>query len=151
MVPSRACSLGLLVSLTVVLSSFWDRILFCISRWHGTFCQSSWLSFLNAEFIGVEDHTQLYFLLKFPLLAKSSGTSLSSVLGKQRQADLCEVRGQHGLCSRATRATSWDPDSKINYAGWHWHLPLIPVLGRQWQVDLWVWGQLGLQSKFQDN
>jgi hypothetical protein len=31
------------------------------------------------------------------------------------------------------------------------HTPLIPALGRQRQVDLWVWGQPGLQSEFQDS
>jgi hypothetical protein len=30
-------------------------------------------------------------------------------------------------------------------------MPLIPVLGRQRQVDLWVQGQPGLQSEFQDS
>jgi hypothetical protein len=30
-------------------------------------------------------------------------------------------------------------------------MPLIPALGRQRQVDVWVWGQLGLQNKFQDS
>jgi hypothetical protein len=28
---------------------------------------------------------------------------------------------------------------------------LIPALGRQRQVDFWVWGQPGLQSEFQDS
>jgi hypothetical protein len=32
-----------------------------------------------------------------------------------------------------------------------WHTPLIPALGRQRQVDFWVWGQPGLQSEFQDS
>jgi hypothetical protein len=32
-----------------------------------------------------------------------------------------------------------------------WRSPLIPALGRQRQVDLWVWGQPGLQSEFQDS
>jgi hypothetical protein len=27
-------------------------------------------------------------------------------------------------------------------------MPLIPALGRQRQVDFWVWGQPGLQSEF---
>jgi hypothetical protein len=26
----------------------------------------------------------------------------------------------------------------------------VPELGKQRQVDLWVWGQSGLQSEFQD-
>jgi hypothetical protein len=30
-------------------------------------------------------------------------------------------------------------------------MPLIPALGRQRQVDLWVRGQPGLQSEFQDS
>jgi hypothetical protein len=30
-------------------------------------------------------------------------------------------------------------------------MPLSPALGRQKQVDLWVWGQPGLQSEFQDS
>jgi hypothetical protein len=32
-----------------------------------------------------------------------------------------------------------------------WCTPLIPALGRQRQVDFWVWGQPGLQSEFQDS
>jgi hypothetical protein len=32
-----------------------------------------------------------------------------------------------------------------------WHMPLVPALGRQRQVDFWVRGQPGLQSKFQDS
>jgi hypothetical protein len=32
-----------------------------------------------------------------------------------------------------------------------WHMPLIPALGRQRQVDFWVRGQPGLQSEFQDS
>jgi hypothetical protein len=39
------------------------------------------------------------------------------------------------------RSTSWV---------W-WYTPLIPALGRQRQVDFWVWGQPGLQSEFQDS
>ena len=30
-------------------------------------------------------------------------------------------------------------------------MPLIPALGRQRQTDLWVWGQPGLQSEFQNS
>jgi hypothetical protein len=30
-------------------------------------------------------------------------------------------------------------------------MSLIPALGRQRQADIWVWGQPGLQSKFQDS
>ena len=32
-----------------------------------------------------------------------------------------------------------------------WHMPLIPALGRQRQVNFWVQGQPGLQSEFQDS
>jgi hypothetical protein len=32
-----------------------------------------------------------------------------------------------------------------------WHMPLIPALRRQRQVDFWVRGQPGLQSEFQDS
>jgi hypothetical protein len=42
-------------------------------------------------------------------------------------------------------------DKKFNYAGQWWHTPLIPVLGRQRQVDFWDRGQPGLQSEFQDS
>jgi hypothetical protein len=35
--------------------------------------------------------------------------------------------------------------------GQWWHMPLIPALGRQRQVDFWVQGQSGLQSEFQDS
>jgi hypothetical protein len=36
-------------------------------------------------------------------------------------------------------------------AGQWWCTPLISKLGRQRQVDFWVWGQPGLQSEFQDS
>jgi hypothetical protein len=32
-----------------------------------------------------------------------------------------------------------------------WRMPLIPALGKQRQVDFWVWGQPDLQNKFQDS
>jgi hypothetical protein len=35
--------------------------------------------------------------------------------------------------------------------GMLWHMLLIPVPRKQRQVDLWVQGQPGLQSKFQDS
>jgi hypothetical protein len=38
----------------------------------------------------------------------------------------------------------------ISFQAW-WCMPLIPALGRQRQMDFWVQGQPGLQSKFQDN
>jgi hypothetical protein len=34
--------------------------------------------------------------------------------------------------------------------GWWWLTPLIPALGRQRQLDLFVPGQPGLQSELQD-
>jgi hypothetical protein len=47
------------------------------------------------------------------------------------------------------------PDSRLlkncGPAGRWWHMPLIPALGRQRQVDFWVRGQPGLQSEFQDS
>jgi hypothetical protein len=30
-------------------------------------------------------------------------------------------------------------------------MPLIPALGRQKQVDFWIWGLPSLQSEFQDS
>ena len=36
-------------------------------------------------------------------------------------------------------------------AGQWWHMPLIPALRRQRQVDFWVQGQPGPQSEFQDS
>jgi len=37
----------------------------------------------------------------------------------------------------------------ITYSQMWWCMPLIPALGRQRQVDFWVWGQpAGLQSEF---
>jgi uncharacterized protein YraI len=39
----------------------------------------------------------------------------------------------------------------IFIAGWWWYMPLIPVLGRQRQVDFCIQGQPGLQSEFQDS
>jgi hypothetical protein len=40
---------------------------------------------------------------------------------------------------------------KVMSGGAWWHTPLIPAFGRQRQVDLWVRGQPGLQSEFQDS
>ena len=40
---------------------------------------------------------------------------------------------------------------KIKHSQAWWHIPLIPALGRQRQVDFWVRGQPGLQSEFQDS
>jgi hypothetical protein len=43
-------------------------------------------------------------------------------------------------------------DNKNVHSGRAWWLiPLIPALGRQRQVNFWVWGQPGLQSEFQDS
>jgi hypothetical protein len=39
---------------------------------------------------------------------------------------------------------------KLPSRAW-WHAPLLPALGRQRQVDFWVRGQPGLQSKLQDS
>jgi hypothetical protein len=36
-------------------------------------------------------------------------------------------------------------------AGQWWRIPLIPALGRQKQVNFWVWSQPGLQSELQDS
>ena len=36
-------------------------------------------------------------------------------------------------------------------AGQWWQMSLILALGRQKQVDFWVWGQPGIQSEFQDS
>jgi hypothetical protein len=36
-------------------------------------------------------------------------------------------------------------------AGWWWHTPLSPALGRQRQEDFLVRGQPGLQCEFQDS
>jgi hypothetical protein len=41
-------------------------------------------------------------------------------------------------------------DRRLQARQW-WRTPLIPELGRQRQVDFWVWGQPGLQSEFQDS
>jgi hypothetical protein len=43
-------------------------------------------------------------------------------------------------------------DSRVNtWARRWWHTPLMLALRRQRQVDLLVWGQLGLQNEFQDS
>jgi hypothetical protein len=41
--------------------------------------------------------------------------------------------------------------TKKSYAGQWCRTPLILALGRQRQVDFWIWGQPGLQSEFQDS
>jgi hypothetical protein len=52
---------------------------------------------------------------------------------------MCEVLPQ-ALTLQKSAAFQW------------WHMTLIPALGRQRQADfLWVRGQPGLQSKFQDS
>jgi hypothetical protein len=59
---------------------------------------------------------------------------------------LLSVRYQQadGLCARASV-------KKVVQSWVWWRTPLIPALGRQRQVDLWVWGQPGLHSEFQDS
>jgi hypothetical protein len=43
-------------------------------------------------------------------------------------------------------------DSRIEkFAGQWWCMPLILALGRQRQVDFWVWGQPGLHIEFQES
>ena len=55
------------------------------------------------------------------------------------------------LCSPLIPESSLiDSIKKIGARQW-WHTPLIPALGRQRQVDFWVRGQPGLQTKFQDS
>jgi hypothetical protein len=41
--------------------------------------------------------------------------------------------------------------NKTTYSRLWCHMPLVPALGRQRQVDLWVRGQPGLLSEFQDS
>jgi len=42
-------------------------------------------------------------------------------------------------------------DQVLITAGQWWHMPLIPALGRQKQVDFLVQGQPGLQSEFKNS
>jgi hypothetical protein len=57
------------------------------------------------------------------------------------------------ICPRSwsvlSKATGFTKKRTESWA-W-WCMPLIPVLGRQRQVDFWVRGQPGLQSEFQDS
>jgi hypothetical protein len=55
------------------------------------------------------------------------------------------------LHSRRPSHYSAPPPPRKTLAQQWWHTPLIPALGRQRQVDLWVWYQPGLQSEFQDS
>jgi hypothetical protein len=45
---------------------------------------------------------------------------------------------------RGRRITSSRPAWATHCRVW-WHTPLIPTLGRQRQVDFWVWGQPGIE------
>jgi hypothetical protein len=51
----------------------------------------------------------------------------------------------------AGRSLSQTDLINLNQARQWWCMPLIPVLGKQRQVDFWVRGQPGLQSEFQDS
>ena len=46
--------------------------------------------------------------------------------------------------------SGWLKYKNHSIAGRWWRTPLIPALGRQNQVDFWIWGQPGLQNEFQD-
>ena len=58
------------------------------------------------------------------------------------QAEYAESNGGQGFCDQVRF-------KKLSRA-W-WHKPLISALGRQRQMDFWIWSQPGLQSKFQDS
>jgi hypothetical protein len=80
-----------------------------------------------------------------------SGNKTSSQLVREIKTMSCFWRGlkfspQHYTHIRCL--TSVTPVSRSR--AW-WRTPLVPALGRQRQVDLWVRGQPGLQSEFQDN
>jgi hypothetical protein len=87
--------------------------------------------------------------------------------GRGRQQDRTDNRALRTLKKQATvdafvvpGTTDSHPGGKETYkfpelsqeiaveAGW-WRTPVISALGRQRQVDLWVWSQPGLQSEFQ--
>jgi hypothetical protein len=67
-----------------------------------------------------------------------------------------EVEGRGGAILKGPWASYSLVYTAVNKRPWFhaehwWRTPLIPALGRQRQVDFWVWGQPGLQSEFQDS
>ena len=55
--------------------------------------------------------------------------------------------GKHSL----VLLSGLEMESRTLYSGVWWRTPLVPALGRQRQADVWVRGQPGLQSEFQDS
>ena len=88
---------------------------------------------------------------------KCIGSPLHLKVGSILMACASSPSSSHGPFARASLIT--DPSSQAAlgllksaiHTGQWWHLPLIPVLGRQRQEDFWVRGQPGLQSEFQDS
>ena len=79
---------------------------------------------------------------------------------QRKKASDSKVRGQGSTAQQMLlKARAWRHilkcyiliNQNITIAGQWRCMSLIPVLGRQRQVDFWVQGQPGLQSKFQDS
>lgn len=56
-----------------------------------------------------------------------------------------------GFTIRSLLYSACQNSDRKAWARQSWHKSLVPALGRQKQVDLWVQGQPGLQSGFQDS
>ena len=59
-----------------------------------------------------------------------------------------QTRIYYGYFITSPAALMQDPSTKNKQTAGQWcHMPLIPALGRQRQMDIWVQGQPGLQSR----
>ena len=74
----------------------------------------------------------------------------SGIYSEDSQDDL--TNPWSGTCARSKLKNPKHLKKTLKvWAGRWWRTPLVPALGRQRQVDFWVWGQPGLQSEFQDS
>jgi hypothetical protein len=91
-------------------------------------------------------------MLDLPPEARPTGRGLSSsqtaagYFGKFRATLSCSPFSPSYVVRSCLKTKSRNSDVEVRQ--W-WHKPLIPVLERQRQADLWVQGQPGLQSEFQ--
>ena len=89
-------------------------------------------------------------LLKWFQMSSHGWTLMILNYKKSRYTPSSMDEGNNGYSS--IRQTLCPDHLKIfSLAGAWWHTRLIPALGRQRQVNLWVWDQPSPHSKFQDS
>jgi hypothetical protein len=82
-----------------------------------------------------------------------SAGNLTQILSKNSTHLTCwAISPAPNVSFRACSVKMLSHPKKKKKKSWAWcRTPLIPALGRQRQVDFWVWDQRGLQSEFQDS